>query len=332
MTALEIGVNINEQFEVPVLLCIFNRPEKIKRVLSELLKIQPKYLFIAADGPRLGNSSDVLNTTLARNAINGINWDCEIKTLYQEKNLGCRRGMTAAIDWFFENVESGIILEDDCIPHESFFKYAEELLNKYQSDERVMSIGAQHFHGASHQLTSSYFFSKFVHCWGWATWRRSWDKHDHEMACWTQLRNSDWLLQIGNGSRLFKKYWENIFDRCDSGEIDSWAYRWTLSCWSQGGLSILPSKNLVTNIGFDNQATHTSRGNSVTENLPLEAMEFPLKHPYIISADYAADLWTAKHVFDINCQSFLTHLVISMPGGKLLQILVQKIKILIGKN
>jgi hypothetical protein len=206
------------------------------------------------------------------------------------------------------------------------------LLNKYQDDERVMSIGAQHFHGTSHELNESYFFSKHVHCWGWATWRRAWAKYDHEMALWPSLRNSEWLLQIGNGSQIFKMHWKNIFDRCNDGSIDSWAYRWTFSCWSQSGLSILPSKNLVSNIGFDERATHTSRGNSVTENLPLEAMEFPLKHPSVICPDYTADLWTTKHVFEIAYMSLLKQIIISMPGGGLIQKIIRRVKFLVGRS
>jgi len=245
MTSLEINVNNIKQFEVPILLCIFNRPDKLRLVIEKLASIRPKYLYVSADGPRHNVHGDMLNTAQAREVIKEIDWDCEIKTLFHDVNLGCRRGVSAGIDWFFKNVEEGIILEDDCIPHKSFFQYAQELLNKYQDDERVMSIGAQHFHGASHELDESYFFSKYVHCWGWATWRRAWAKYDHEMALWPSLRNSEWLLQIGNGSQIFKMYWKNIFDRCNDGSIDSWAYRWTFSCWSQSGLSILPSKNLV---------------------------------------------------------------------------------------
>lgn len=332
MKELEISVNKINQFDVPILLCIFNRPDKLKKIVSELRSIQPKYLYVAADGPRLRVTTDILNTALARNVINEIDWDCEIKTLFQEKNLGCRLGMTAGIDWFFANVESGIILEDDCIPQKNFFEYAKELLTKYQDDQRIMSIGAQYFHGTPHHTNDSYFFSRYVYCWGWATWRRAWSKHDYEMVSWDKLGNSDWLLQIGNGKRIFKKYWEKIFNRCYSGEIDSWAYRWTLSCWSQSGLSIVPTKNLVTNIGFDDQATHTFRGNRFTENLPLDQLEFPLKHPSIVCANYAADMWISKHIFNVNYLSFFKNFVISMPGGKLLQIIAQKINMLSEKS
>lgn len=289
--------------EVPVLLLIFNRPDTVGKVMDALRGIKPKYLYIAADGPRTTGPEERAKTDAARKIATVIDWPCEVKTLFREDNLGCRQAVSGAIDWFFENVEEGIILEDDCVPDPSYFRFASELLLRYRDDERVMSIGAVHFPGAAHQPPYGYFFSRNQHCWGWASWRRAWRLYDREMSNWPTLRESDWLLGLGDGNRMFQRYWTDIFDRAHAGKIDSWAYRWTFSCWEQNGLSILPVKNLVKNIGFESDATHTAGGNKW--ELDLERMAFPLVHPAHMVRDNKADAWSDRHVFLIHHWSVL---------------------------
>jgi len=287
-----------ENTEVPVLLLIFNRPDTVEKVMVALRKIKPKHLYVAADGPRAARPDEKTRTEAARKMATTIDWPCEVKTLFREDNLGCRSAVSGAIAWFFENVEEGIILEDDCVPEPSYFRFAGELLARYREDERVMTIGAVHFPGAAHRPPHSYFFSRNAHCWGWASWRRAWQMYDREMSLWPALRETDWLLGIGNGSRPFQRYWTGVFDFAHAGKIDSWAYRWTFSCWAQNGLSILPAKNLVRNIGFDNDATHTTGANKW--ELKLEQMEFPLVHPPCMVRDVEADAWSDRHIFLIN--------------------------------
>ncbi|WP_407897006.1 glycosyltransferase family 2 protein [Ferrigenium sp. UT5] len=284
--------------EVPVLLLIFNRPDTVGKVIDALREIKPRHLYVAADGARATRPEERTKTEAARKMATAIDWPCEVSTLFREENLGCYRAVSGAIDWFFENVEEGIILEDDCVPDPSYFRFANELLERYRDDERVMTIGASHFHGAAHQPPYSYFFSRNSHCWGWASWRRAWKLYDREMSFWPELRETDWLLGVGNGSRAFQRYWTEIFDRVHAGKIDSWAYRWTFSCWAQNGLSILPSKNLVRNIGFEHDATHTAGSGHL--ELALEQMVFPLVHPPCMVRDVEADAWSDRYLFSID--------------------------------
>jgi hypothetical protein len=291
--------------DTPILILIFNRPHHLEKVIEKLKLIKPSVIYIAGDGPREANKTDLTNVLETRQKIQLIDWSCEVKTFFQEKNLGCRSAVTIAIDWFFENVEEGIILEDDCIPDPSFFEFANQMLIKYRYDSRLMSIGGQHFAGSKHKIESSYFFSRHVHCWGWATWKRAWQLNDRNMNAWPNLSKSNWLYKLGGNNLLFERYWTNIFNDCFNGKIDSWAYRWLFSCWAQNGLSILPSVNLVTNIGFGKDSTHTSKGNSFTENLPLQKMVFPLKHPTNFIPDFESDKWTDNYVFGITIWKML---------------------------
>jgi hypothetical protein len=190
-------------------------------------------------------------------------------------------------------------LEDDCIPDASFFPYAKELLVRYRDDERVMVVAAKH-HGAVQRQPYSYFFSRYNHCWGWASWRRAWQHYDRDMALWPELRDSDWLLGIGNGSQSFRRYWTAIFDLAHAGKVDSWAYRWTFSCWTQNALSVLPTRNLVTNVGFGEDATHTKNNSHFESSSGLESMEFPLVHPLCMVRDVRADMWSDRNIFGID--------------------------------
>ncbi len=300
--------------DVPVLLLIYNRPDTVAKVMDALRQIKPKHLYVAADGPRATRPDERLKTEAARGIATAIDWPCEVKTLFREENMGCRRAVSGAIDWFFEEVEEGIILEDDCVPDPSYFRFAQELLARYREDKRVMVIAAKHFQGASHQPPYSYFFSRYNHCWGWASWRRAWHLYDREMSLWPALRDTDWLLGVGNGSRQFQQYWAQIFDRAYEEKVDSWAYRWTFSCWAQNGLSIQPARNLVTNIGFGVDASHTN-GNSNLERYSIwESMDFPLAHPPCMVRDVAADTWSDRYLFGISRWTSSKNLIRQIPG------------------
>lgn len=297
----------------PVLLLIFNRPDTTKKVIDALRQTKPTHLFVAADGPRPTRPDEKVKTETARKIATTIDWPCEVKTLFRTENMGCRLAVSSAIDWFFEHVEEGIILEDDCVPDPSYFPFAQELLARYRNDKRVMVVAASHFHGEAHKPPHSYFFSRYNHCWGWASWRRAWQMYDREMSLWPALCKSNWLLGIGNGNRLFQRYWTEIFDRAYAGDVDSWAYRWTFSCWTQNGLTILPSRNLVTNIGFDIDATHTNGCDNFELHSKLESIDFPLTHPPCMVQDIAADAWSDRHWFGISRWDSLKKLVRQIP-------------------
>lgn len=286
--------------EVPLLLLIFNRPKALQQVMHALRKVKPRFLYIAADGPRPEKVGEKEITEAARQVALSIDWACEVKTLFREENLGCRLAVSGAIDWFFENVDSGVILEDDCVPDASFFLFAAELLEYYRHDERIMAITGKHHGAAGLQHSKSYFFSRYNHCWGWASWRRAWQRYDHDMAQWPGLRGTEWLLDVGSGSHAFCRHWTKLFDSAYAGKIDSWAYRWTFSCWAQSALSVLPTRNLVSNIGFDSDATHTTTAKNREVITELEEMVFPLEHPSTMIRAARADVWSDRNVFGIG--------------------------------
>lgn len=288
----------------PILFLIFNRPDTTKIVFNAIRRIKPKFLYIAADGARGGRKDEISLCMETRKIVEDIDWDCQVKTLLRDENLGCKMAVSGAISWFFEQEEFGIILEDDCLPSESWFPFATEMLERYKDNEKIMCISASHFHGDLHQPSESYFFSIYNHCWGWASWRRAWQQYDVEVRDWPNVKNTKLLEEVGGGNRLFKLYWSSLFSKVYNGDIDTWDYQWTFCCWSNGGLTILPSKNLVKNIGFGEDATHTVSSNKHLEELPLESLEFPLSHPVNIQADRDADLWTSRNMLDITLSNY----------------------------
>lgn len=296
------------RLKTPILFLIFNRLDTTKRVFDTIRMARPKSLYIASDGPRTSRPGEAEKVKSVRDYVaSNIDWNCELKTFFNQRNLGCRVAVSKAIDWFFENESEGIILEDDCLPDPSFFAYTESLLAHYREDTRIMAISGDYFHNGSYKPRYSYFFSRYNHCWGWASWRRAWKQYDHDMSTWPILRGTDWLLMVGDGDKTFQHYWTQIFDRAYAGELDSWAYRWTFSCWAQSGLSILPARNLISNIGFGESATHTSKGQRNLANLATESLIFPLSHPLNIVRDYTADRWTHENHYKVGLINKVTN-------------------------
>jgi len=283
----------------PVLLLIFNRPDLTAQVMDRIRQAEPPKLFVGADGPRAGHLEDAERCEEAREVATQVNWDCEVRTLFRDENLGCKRAVSSAITWFFEHVEAGVILEDDCIPHPTFFPYCAELLDHYRDDERVMMISGDNFQPDDKNYQASYYFSAHMHCWGWATWRRAWRKYDGKASGWKDLRGEGWL-EGWLGSKEEAKYWRRIFDGIARGEVDSWAYPWTFSCWKEHGLIILPSVNLVSNVGFGGYSTNTKNKNSKRSELKTEPICLPLDHPDGVIRNYEFDRFTSRHVLGIG--------------------------------
>lgn len=250
-------------FETPILFLIYKRPDLTRKVFDVIRTIKPAKLYIAADGPRAENDNEIKLCLEARQVISDIDWQCEVNTLFREKNLGCKIAVSKAIDWFFANEDKGIILEDDCLPHLDFFYFCATMLEHYQSNMRIFTITGNNFQKFSNN-TNQYYLSKYPHCWGWATWRRAWNWYSSDISFWPKMRVSkDWRSFMQES--VERKYWTKIFDKVYRGKYDSWAYPWTASVWHRGGLTITPNVNLVTNIGFDNRATHTLNHNGVLE-------------------------------------------------------------------
>lgn len=279
----------------PILFLIFNRPDLTRRVFNRIREAQPRTLFISADGPRKDHPNDPLLCLKAREIIYDVDWECDVKTLFHDKNLGCRNAVSNAISWFFTFIDKGIILEDDCLPDFSFFEYCEELLYRYEFDERIGIISGNNFINPPN-FENSYYFTNFPHMWGWASWKRIWENYDIGISEWPQLRSTS-FLQFNIGSKKYIKNWEEIFDRTHGNKIDTWDYQLVFNLWKHNQLSIAPKFNLVSNIGFGTQSTHTFDTDSEFANLPISKLVFPLIHPKKVERNLAFDYKELKIQF-----------------------------------
>jgi hypothetical protein len=245
----------NNFIKTPILFLIFNRLDTTKQVFEEIRKAKPKKLYVAGDGPR--NKTEKKKTDEVRKYIlDNINWKCEIKTLFRKKNLGCGKAVSGAITWFFKNEEMGIILEDDCLPSQSFFPYCEELLEKYKNNERIMQISGFNPVANKMKVNEDYFFSYFGSIWGWATWKRAWEKYLKKIP-YSNSFNIDILSKkLGVKNKLLKnKFYE--YNLVSENKINSWAYIWGYSRLVNNGFTIVPNLNLIKNLGFKIGSTHT---------------------------------------------------------------------------
>ena len=275
-----------------VLFIVFNRPDTTARVFETIRQAKPPRLYVAADGPRKGRAGEAERVAEVRKIATAVDWPCEVKTLFRDDNLGCKSAVSSAIAWLFEHEDRGIILEDDCVAHPDFFCFCNVLLERYAEDERVSVVTGDNFQNGRRRGDASYYFSKYNHCWGWATWRRAWRYYQGDLPFWPEWRNSDnWIRQTPDP--IERAYWERIFDRVRAEQIDSWAYPWTASIWYHGGLTATPNVNLVSNIGFGEDAMHTTSANSKFAGMPTYPLDY-LQHPLWIEQDKDAD----KHAFD----------------------------------
>lgn len=281
------------QLNTPVAFFVFNRPDTTARVFKQIRQAKPSKLFVIADGPRATHPHDAAGCAATRAIVQQVDWDCECLFNYANGNMGCKVRMATGLDWVFSNVEEAIVLEHDTLPHPTFFRFCHDLLDQYRNDTRVMNISGCNFQFSRQQTNYSYYFSRFVHCWGWASWRRAWRHYDINMSLWPEVACNGYLTSI-LGHDLALTYWYKIFELTHLGFIDTWDYQWLFSCWSQNGLSILPHVNLVSNIGFDTQGTHTTNSSSRVANLATEPIKFPLKTPPFLLRNIAADDFTQQ--------------------------------------
>ena len=268
------------QMKTPVLLMLFNRPEMALQVFEKIRQIRPPKFFIICDGARPNREGEAEKVQQCREIKDKVDWECEIFTNFSNVNMGCKDRVASGITWAFEQVEELIILEDDCVPDLSFFRFCQELLEKYRYDNRIMSISG--YNGDTCEFfDESYAFCKLFECWGWATWKRAWDLFDIDMKHWSKLKqNSGYFKNI---MRKYNRYdLINEFQAAYEDKIDSWAYRFYVCSIINHGLNIIPKVNMVRNIGFGKNGTHTS--NATKDHLYMdEEMYFPLDHPDIIS-------------------------------------------------
>jgi hypothetical protein len=273
--------------KTPVVLFVFNRPSFAHQLFSVISRIKPPELFIFADGPRLNNYEDIALCKQTREVFKHINWPCKVERVYSKSNIGCRECIPRGLNQVFDSVKECIILEDDCIPQPSFFEFCEILLEKYRYNPKVMTIGGHRSDGPNEFLSNSYFFSKYPSIWGWATWRDRWQKYDLLMPEWSQLRNTNWLNNIFSSNHEVA-YWHRYFDKVQDG-LDMWDYALFFTCWLNEGLSIRPKVNMISNIGFGSDATHTKSEEHLNIFSKPTNITFPLVHPTNIEIDEEAD-------------------------------------------
>jgi hypothetical protein len=267
------------QLKTPVVLLVFNRPTHSEQVFSAVRRVQPERLLIVADGPRPGREGEATKCEQVREIVTAVDWDCEVLTNFAETNLGCAERVISGLTWVFEQTDSAIILEDDCLPGHDFFRFCEELIPRYKDDDRIGSITGTNFCGPS-PVPYSYHFSQISDVWGWASWRSSWQRYDRSLKDWPTIKASKFLFEIFQDEALVE-YWIKIFDMMYSQKPErqiTWDYQWYYSNLINNCLTVMPTENLVKNIGFDPEATHTfaSPGYQLPE---IGRIEFPLRHP-----------------------------------------------------
>ncbi|RDU58619.1 methyltransferase FkbM [Helicobacter sp. MIT 99-5507] len=288
----------------PILFLTFNRLDTTKEVFNQIAKVKPPKIYLASDGARdkidtFGIKEKDKVDEVREFLISHISWDCEIKTRFLSKNLGCKKAVSSAIEWFFDNEEYGIILEDDCFPSISFFRFCDEMLEMYKNNEKIFMVSGWSAFDfdkkTKDSINSSYYFSKYNHIWGWASWRRAWKKYE--------LENKNFIddfKKIKFDSRKEKNEYKKVLSAYFRGEIDTWDYPWSFSIWKNNGLCIYPKNNMIKNIGFNrDDATHTT-GESKYQNMPIYEICFPLNHPDKIQRNQNLDMANYKIIASPN--------------------------------
>tara|TARA_B100000989_G_scaffold198747_1_gene150192 strand:- start:14130 stop:15095 length:966 start_codon:yes stop_codon:yes gene_type:complete len=282
--------------ETPVIILLFNRPLETNTLFEHLEKVKPKKIYINQDGPRDNNKEDILLCNEVEKIFSKPKWNCEIFINQNKNNKGCRESVSKGLNWFFEKEEKGIILEDDCIPAKSFFNFSEKMLEKYKNEKKIYTISGSNFQNNQIIGKADYYFSKYAHCWGWSTWRDAWKKYDTNMTFWNEWKQSSHWKNLHN-NQLEQKYWQKIFDLVSKKKIDSWAYVWLASIWYKNGINIIPNKNLIVNIGFNKNATHTNINQNKHKKSTFSEFESKITDPIEIVISKEADKFVFKNHF-----------------------------------
>jgi hypothetical protein len=280
----------------PIAFIVFNRPDTTAKVFEAIRQAQPPKLLIIADGARPDRIGEAEKCQQVREICDRVDWECEVLKNYSDLNLGCKKRVSSGLDWVFREVEEAIILEDDCVPEPTFFQFCQELLERYHYDNRIMAISGNNFQFGIKRTDHSYYFSSYCHAWGWATWRRAWQYFDVDMNLFPVIKNTNWLETILKNKRSIK-YWQNNFERaCNKQQSSIWDYQWQFACWTQNGLIVLPSVNLVSNIGFGEDSTNT-KSKSLLTNMATGVLTFPIQHPNFLIRDIDADNFTEENFY-----------------------------------
>ncbi len=279
--------------DISIAYIVFNRPRHTRETFLAIRAARPARLFIIADGPRPGHPTDEERCSAVREIVSQIDWPCEVQRNYADQNLGLKKRVSSGLDWVFSQVESAIILEDDCLPHPDFFSFCQELLERYKDDDRVWTITGNNNQNGKKRSNDAYYFSKYGHCWGWATWRRAWAQYDGDIKFWLEWKQSqDWSTKTPDPFE--QAYWVDIFDRIYLKKIDSWAYPWMTCLWYHGGLTATPRVNLVTNIGVGPDSTHTLADED-QPGVPVKPLGH-ITHPSEVKQHLKADQYVFDHL------------------------------------
>jgi hypothetical protein len=290
--------------EVPVALIVFNRPDVTKQLINALRANKPKKIFVIADGPRVNRPGEVEKCSDTRAALALIDWPCEIETNFSDDNLGCKRRVVSGLDWVFSKTDKAIILEDDCIPSPDFVPYCENLLELYKDSDEIGIISGSTLDSEVFDSPSSYFLSNYPRVWGWATWARTWRLYDAQIEEWPTLKKSSFLEPFVS-TRSGRRYWRSAFDGVHLQKIDTWDYQLAFSLWKNGLKTAAPNKNLICNVGFGPEATHTLNALSVASGLKTFNLEFPLKHPKKIAVDFQRDNYMEIQIFQKGLGAYI---------------------------
>lgn len=307
------------KFNTPIIFIIFNRADTAQGVFNKIKEQQPPTLLVIGDGPRKTKSDDEKKIIETRKIIEQVDWSCKVYTNFSDTNLGCRKRISSGLDWAFNIVDRAIILEDDCLANNSFFRFSQEMLEKYETEEKIMMISGNN--NSFMKPLESYYFSNYFHIWGWATWARAWKKNDINLSDWPELKKTDFIKKTFN-KKSEQYYWSHYFDLLYSNQVDSWAVPWTYSCYKENGISIAPKYNLISNIGFGKNATHT-KTESIFSKTESKELEFPLIHPKRIEIN---SLFDEKERKIRNKDSKRLPYPLQMLAGKIKWFLKRKIK------
>lgn len=286
------------QTQSAVLFMVFNRPALTRQVFEAINIVKPQRLYIAADGPRPVVENEASVCEQVKFIATNVNWNSEVKTLFRNENLGCRDAVSSAIDWFFENEEEGIILEDDCLPSEDFFRFCDTMLYYYRNDTRIRHVGGSNLHQGKQWGNGSYYFSNLTHVWGWASWRRVWQSYDKKLSQFTEADLRNGLVNIFSESVIINA-WLQIFNELKEGKIDTWDYQLTLINFLNNSLSVIPNVNLISNIGFGKDATHTVHAQHPYANQAIGVLG-EILHPAYMVPQKQADYATLAFDFDVQ--------------------------------
>lgn len=272
----------------PVAILVFNRPDTTRQVFERVAEAQPPALYVVGDGPRPDVPEDQERVETVREIVTAVDWDCELHTNFADSNLGVKKRISSGISWVFKHAEDAILLEDDCLPHPDFFRFCEQMLEMYRGDERVMDVTGTNAQERWKDDSQDYHFTNHGLIWGWATWADRWAEYDPEMSLWNDPEVRERVRDVLADDAQYR-YTERLYDRTYAGDLDTWDYQWGFARQRNSGLSVVPSRNLVTNIGFDSGTFHEDAEDDPRARLPTFEMDFPIRRNPFVAPDRGYD-------------------------------------------